>query len=130
MSGFYFSNGLHRRLGYEPEQKRPSDLLGEIDNEPRPALLFRRSRHARERHKSVLVKIVAWRREARFVLSVRSNDGASANRHFRPCTGIIETRRSANVRKRALSFVRRFCISANATSEQRIRQSNPPYLAS
>ena len=53
-----------------PEQKRPSDLLGEIDNEPRPALLFRRSRHARERHKSVLVKIVAWRREARFVLAL------------------------------------------------------------
>jgi hypothetical protein len=40
MSGFYVSNGLHRRLGYEPEQKRPSDLLGEIDNEPRLLCCF------------------------------------------------------------------------------------------
>jgi hypothetical protein len=55
-------------------------------------LLLRRSRHARERHKSGLVKIVAWRREARFVLSVSSNDGASANRHFRPCTGITNAK--------------------------------------
>src|ERR1700731_144695 len=102
MSGFYFSNGLHRRLGYEPEQKRPSDLLGEIDNGPRPALLFRRSRHARERHKSVLVKIVAWRREARFVLSVRSNDGASANRHFRPCTGITNAKLQWGLRESSL----------------------------